>query len=110
MEQLEQFSSVLGQFSHAHTLHMDRGQAIFDRDLLRWHSDLLSLQVGLCCVCVCVCVCVCERVCVLPLQTEVHKECDIVWSETSSLYIFSTLFYIVRTDVLRRNLLYPPSV
>ena len=29
------------------------------------------------------------------LQSAVHRDFDIVWSETSSFYVFSTLLYIV---------------
>ena len=45
LEQLSRYHSALSQFSASHPLHSDRGQEIFNQDILQWHSHLLSFQV-----------------------------------------------------------------
>lgn len=69
---MKYYSETLGKFTSTHPLSVDRGQEMFDSQVLLWHADLLEVQ------------------------NAIHTDFNMTWSATSVLDIFSVALYIVR--------------
>lgn len=69
---MKYYSEALGRFPSTHPLSVDRGQELFDSQVLLWHTDLLEVQ------------------------NTIHTDFNVTWSATSVLDISSMALYMVR--------------
>ena len=100
---LKEYSTALRGFPGDHPITVDSGQETLDSQLLQWHRSLFALQVSL----------VLQAggrgaeglqagggegsiVLSLPLQSAIHEDFDVNWSEASTFDLLSALLYIVR--------------
>ena len=85
---MHHYSEVLGEFTLTHPLPVDRGQEVFDGQVLQWHNDLLTLQVLQY-------YSISQPELLVSLQAAIHGDFDVIWSEASNFDICSTVLYIV---------------